>query len=340
MMIDYDRLYKDYENDRIYALQLEVGDKCYQNCIYCYMNALEEEKNTLSDNEIENILYDAKKLGVLAIEWLGGEPLLRKSIFKHMRNAQKLGFRNNIWTGGLPLSNIYILKNALKYADPGLISVHVSTVNPQLYEKLHPNKTRKDLELILSSLEKLIDFGYSPGNILNSVTFSGLQTSDDMIKTIDFFNSKFGIKTSLNVYHTYLRPGIPDGELIRFIPSRKEVIKVYKHYAEHYNVKKLPMNCVNKQYCSATIAVLCDGSVTPCATIRLKEAFNIHSDGSFFDIVNKNKNYLIIKKLKDKKNLSEDCRSCSLTDSCWGCRSRSFAAGNGIYGKDPMCFRS
>ena len=99
------------------------------------------------------------------------------------------------------------------------------------------------------------------------------------------------------------------------------------------------MNCVNKQYCSATVAVLCDGSITPCATIRQKNAPNVHKDGSFYNIINEKKDYFIIKKLKDKKNLHEDCKTCFLSNICWGCRSRSFAAGRGLYGKDPRCFR-
>jgi len=49
---------------------------------------------------------------------------------------------------------------------------------------------------------------------------------------------------------------------------------------------------------------------------------------------------LTLKKLKDKNNLNDDCKSCSLSDVCFGCRSRSFAAKNGIYGKDPRCFRN
>lgn len=339
-MIDFEKLYQDYENDNIYSLQLEIGDKCNQNCIYCYMNAVEEEINTLSDDQIKKIIIDAKKLGISVIEWLGGEPLLRKSIFSHMNFAQKLGFRNNIWSGGLPLSDDYILKNTIKYSDSGLISIHVSTVNSDLYEELHPNRSKKDLESIIAGIEKLINSGYSSNNILNSVTYTGLQTAEDMINTIDFFEKKFGIKTSLNIYHTYLRPEISDDELERFIPNRKDVVKVYKYYAKHHKVKNLPMNCVNKQYCSATVAVLCDGSITPCATIRLKDSSNIHTDGSFYDIVNKNRDYLIFKKLKDENNILNSCRSCSLSNICWGCRSRSYASGNGIYGKDPRCFRN
>ena len=40
------------------------------------------------------------------------------------------------------------------------------------------------------------------------------------------------------------------------------------------------MNCVNKQYCSATLAVLCDGRVTPCATIRDPGMPSIHETPS------------------------------------------------------------
>jgi radical SAM protein with 4Fe4S-binding SPASM domain len=338
-MIDYNQLNQDYENDNIYAIQLEIGDKCHQGCIYCYMNAVEEEKNTLSDVQIKNIILDAKKLGISAIEWLGGEPLLHKSIFSYMSMAQDLGFRNNVWTGGLPLSDDYILNNTAKYANPGLISLHISTINPEVYEKLHPNRNRKDMELIISSLEKLLNLGYPSNNILNSVTFTGLQTAEDMINTIDFFQETYHVKTSLNVYHTYLRPGIPNDELIRFIPDVKDVAKVYKHYAKQYDMKNYPMNCVNKQYCSASVAVLCDGSVTPCATIREKNTPNIHTHGSFYDIFVKNRDYIIIKKMKNKDNLPEDCKSCKINSICWGCRSRAFAAGMGLYGIDPRCFR-
>ena len=316
-MIDYEKLYQDYKNDNFYSLQLEVGDKCNQGCIYCYMNALEKEKNTLTDNQIISILEDSKKLGITAIEWLGGEPLLRSTIFSHMQYAKQLGLKNNIWTGGLPFRDDNIIKESIKYADSGLISVHVSSVDSIVYEKLHPGRDKKDLEIILSSIKKIIDLGYPAERMLNSVTFTGLQSSNDMIQTIDYFEEIFDIKTSLNVYHTYLRPEISNDKLENFIPSKKEIIKVYKRYSKQYNTKQLPMNCVNKQYCSATVAILCDGSVTPCATIREEDSLNIHEDGTFYDIVNKKRDYLIFKKLKDENNLPSDCKKCSLSDICW-----------------------
>ncbi len=337
-MIDEAALQYAYDNDQIYALQLEIGDQCFQGCIYCYMNALEEVHNTLSDQDIRIILEDAATLNIKAIEWLGGEPLLRESVFDHMAFASKLGMRNNVWTGGLPLSNASIRKNVAELAKNGLIAFHVSSINPAIYEILHPERPENDLNTIISSIQKLLDSGYPADQMLNSVTFTGLQSADDLIETIDYFEQKYRIKTSLNVYHTYLRPGTPATELAKFIPDDKNVRKVYERYSKQWGTGRYPMNCVNKQYCSATVAVLCDGGVTPCATIRPKHAPNFHDNKDFKEIVYNNLDWLIIKKFKDIKNLPEDCQECDLVDECFGCRSRAFAARLGIYGKDPRCF--
>ena len=339
-MIDYDRLNRAYDKKGFYSLQFEVGDLCYQGCIYCYMNALETPQNTLSDTDIRMILENAKKLDITAIEWLGGEPLLRESIFEYMAMSADLDMKNNVWTGGLPLSENSVVENVAQYARNGLISVHVSTINPDLYIKLHPGHSAKDIDIILNGIRELLHLGYPASQLLNSVTFTGWQSSEDMIETIDFFESEFNIKTSLNVYHTYLRPGVSDSELKKYIPSDEEVENVYLRYSEQWEMEEYPMNCVNKQYCSSTIAVLCDGSVTPCATIREDGAPDIHEGQSFYDIANNNRDHLIFGKFRDPSNLPESCRSCELSDICFGCRSRSYAAGNGIYGKDPRCFRT
>jgi radical SAM protein with 4Fe4S-binding SPASM domain len=339
-MIDQEKLQKAYDEDRIYALQLEIGDVCDQGCIYCYMNAIPEPVNQLSDLSIAAILEDAVRLDIAAIEWLGGEPLLRRSIFKHMARARELGLRNNMWTGGLPLADRKILTQTAKLTCHGLIAIHLSTVSRDVYRLLHPDRPAEDMEIILDAIRRLLDTGYPADQVLNSVTFTGLQTSDDMIATIDYFEERFGIKTCVNVYHTYLRPGLKDVGFQRFIPSISEVARVYKRYGRQYGLKHFPMNCVNKQYCSATMAVLCDGSVTPCATIREAGAPKVFLDGGLYDIFNKYRDKLIFSRLKKVENLPQECRRCKISEDCWGCRSRSFAAGLGLEGRDPRCFRS
>lgn len=339
-MIDEKKLNEAYRNNGFYSLQLEVGDVCYQGCIYCYMNALEDGRNTLSDEDITNILLDAKEIGITAIEWLGGEPLLRGNIFTHMEKALELGFRNNMWTGGLVLSSKKIREKLVGLTGRGLIAFHLSTVNPEVYRILHPGRPEDDVKRIIDGVEKILELGYPPEQMLNSVTYTGLQSPEDMIETIDYFEERYGIRTSLNIYHTYLRPGTPPGELERFVPALEDVIKVHKRYARQWGAKNLPLNCVNRQYCSTTVAVLCDGSVTPCATIRPENAPNIHRDGNLAELINKYKEWLTLSYLRDNKNLPEGCKECAMNDICFGCRSRAYASGESEYGIDPMCFRN
>ncbi len=338
-MIDHKLLDIAYSKDSFYSLQLEVGDRCLQGCIYCYMNAVEQIKNQLSDRIILQILEEAKELGITAIEWLGGEPLLRNGIFDYMEKANILELKNNMWTGGLPFADKKVVRRTAKLCRNGLISFHLSTLNNIIYQETHPERSSEDIETIINGIKYLLDIGYPSDQILNSVTFTGYQSSEDMIETMEYFLNEYGIITSLNVYHTYLRPGASRTDLLRFIPSAKEVAKVYHSYKKLLGVEQLPMNCVNKQYCSATLAVLNNGYVTPCATIREEiSGFNVN-DHSFKSIVENNRDHLCFKLLKDKTNLPANCKKCFLNDICWGCRSRSFAVGNGIYGDDPRCFR-
>lgn len=339
-MIDERALQRAYDEHRFYALQLEVGDRCEQACSYCYMNALDAEHNTLSDRQLEEILEDCVELGITAVEWLGGEPLLRHGVFGFLHRARHLGLRNNIWTGGLPLADPEIASACAETARPGLISVHVSSTDPGVYELLHPGRDRFDLDAIITGVERVLAAGYPPRSMLNSMTFTGLQEPRDAVRTIDDFERRWGIRTSLNVYHSYLRPGAPAGELERFVPSPAAVSTVYRRWARQWGADELPMNCVNKQYCSATLAVLCDGTVTPCATIRPADAPTIHRGDRLSAIAERYRDELTFEPMRRSEVLPAACASCHLSDTCWGCRSRAYAAGAGVYGPDPRCFRS
>ena len=339
-MLDFEQLQFDYDHDGFYALQLEVGDKCYQDCIYCYMNAVAETKNELTDEIISAVLVEAKALGFSTIEWLGGEPLLRKNIFRFMEEAKNLGLKYNMWTGGLPFADLETVERTAALCTDGYISVHLSTLDPKLYEVLHPRRGADDIKVILKGVEHLLKIGYPPAQILNSVTFTGLQTADDLIATMEFFYHEYRIQTSINVYHTYLRPGYSQTELLKFIPPPEDVQKIYNYYRKLIQAGNLPMNCVNKQYCATTVAVLNNGFVTPCATIREERTgLNVKED-SFQNIVAAHRGYLTFQDLKTESNLPAGCQKCGLKSQCWGCRSRSYAAGYGLYGKDPRCFRS
>jgi len=338
-MIDEAALAAAWERGGFYSLQLEVGDRCEQACCYCYMNALDVEHNTLSDELVVEILQDAAALGISAVEWLGGEPLLRRGVLSHLEHARELGLRNNIWTGGLPLADRGLAAECAALARHGLLSIHLSSTDPVVYERLHPGRDRSDLEAILDGVRHVLSTGYPPAQMLNSITFTGLQSAEDAVRTIDDLEQWFGIRTSLNVYHTYLRPDADPGDLGRFVPSPAAVARVHRRWAAQWGGGEAPMNCVNKQYCSATLAVLCDGSVTSCATIRPPDAPTLHGGAGLREIAAAHRRELTFEPMRDPAVLPPACAGCSIADACWGCRSRAYAAGAGVYGPDPRCFR-
>jgi hypothetical protein len=67
-----------FAQSRLYASQIESTDACHQGCIYCYAGSTSEEGYGISSAEIRGLLEDATALDIRAIDWLSGDPLLRR----------------------------------------------------------------------------------------------------------------------------------------------------------------------------------------------------------------------------------------------------------------------
>ncbi|MBL7190695.1 radical SAM protein [bacterium] len=339
-LIDNTILHDRYDNDLVYALQLEINDTCFQGCDYCYMKAPTVHEGRLDDAILLKVIYEAQEMGVHAIEWLGGEPLFRENALNFMAEARNLGIRNNLWTGGLPLADMETARQCAHLTDNGLISFHLSTLDKEIYEKLHPGRPVSDLDDIIKGVENCLAAGKPPQMMLNSTTFTSLQPVEDLTAAIDFFNAEYGIPSCVNVYQFYEpRSEENRNEVMRFAPDLKSIRKVLNHLYKTSGSVAHGANCVDKYYCSATIAVLNDGRLTPCATIRPKNAPSIFDTG-LKDTFFRHRDWLIVKKLKDDANLPEGCSTCKINDECWGCRAKAWDYFQDIYQRDPCCFRN
>ena len=79
------------------ALDLELTERCNNNCIHCYINrpaddAVAQDKE-LPTHAIQGILEEAASLGCLTVRFTGGEPLLREDFEALYLSARKLGLR-------------------------------------------------------------------------------------------------------------------------------------------------------------------------------------------------------------------------------------------------------
>lgn len=98
-----------------------VGRKCNSRCIMCDIWKSKENKEERL-GQIKKIINEICSLGVKNITFTGGEPFLRKDIFKTINYASKKGLNTTIVTNGI-LLNKNLIKQILK---SGLSNIYFS----------------------------------------------------------------------------------------------------------------------------------------------------------------------------------------------------------------------
>jgi len=83
-------------------LDIELTERCNNNCIHCCINLPVNDKRALKDEmsleEIKNILTQAADLGCLKVRLTGGEPLLRPDFQTIYTHSRRLGMRVLLFT--------------------------------------------------------------------------------------------------------------------------------------------------------------------------------------------------------------------------------------------------
>lgn len=105
-------------NDKLSApceLAIEITGRCNLNCIYCFNNS---NKIDIPIDKVKEILDQAEEMDVFEVCITGGEPFIRKDIFKILDYALKKDFPLLIVTNGTLLKTEHIKK----LDDMGLIS--------------------------------------------------------------------------------------------------------------------------------------------------------------------------------------------------------------------------
>ena len=289
----------------------------------------------LPKKEIIAILDSAAKMEVRAIDWLGGDPLLRKDWYELTKYALDKGLRNNIWTSGIPLENIDIAEKAVEVSQGGFISVHLDSLDEKIYAKLHKGNPKKKIATILKGVDNVQSMGKKPENMINCVTFTKLVAGDDVKNTIRYFFEKKGMRTCLTqmceVGLAELHP--------EWVPTIQDIRDACETRDDsNYSKSTLSMSTMdaNKFYCGGMICVTSHGDVTPCSVIR-KGFGNIY-ESSLERIVEEHRDELLLTHLRDPKNMPGHCNICEHNSVCWGCRATAYYENGNMLAEDPKCW--
>jgi radical SAM protein with 4Fe4S-binding SPASM domain len=274
---------------------------------------------------------------VRAIDWLGGDPLVRKDWYELMKYAMDRGLKNNIWTSGIPLENIDVANRAIEVSDGGFISVHLDSLDEEIYGKLHTGNPEKKIKAILKGVDNVQSLGKSPENMINCITFTKPLAGDDVKRTSGYFFKNKGMRTCLTqMCRTGLAIDHPE-----WIPSILEIRSACEKRDElNYSGSELSISTMDtsKFYCGGIICVTIDGDVTPCSVIR-KGFGNIH-DLPLENIIEQYRDELLFARLHDPTNMKGHCGSCDNNSVCWGCRAMAYYENGDMLAPDPRCWNN
>ncbi|MBN1472349.1 MAG: radical SAM protein [Syntrophaceae bacterium] len=87
---------------RLGHLDIELTERCNNNCIHCCINLPENDKKAkareMTTSQVKSILTEAAALGCLQVRFTGGEPLLRTDFEELYIFARRLGLKVLIFT--------------------------------------------------------------------------------------------------------------------------------------------------------------------------------------------------------------------------------------------------
>ncbi|MHA2185734.1 MAG: radical SAM protein, partial [Promethearchaeota archaeon] len=293
-----------YNKGKIFILQIESTLKCPQLCDYCYAGSTPDSPHGMASEKIKELLDTASKLGIRMIDWLGGDPLVRKDWYELCNYATSLGLINNIWTSGIPLANPEIAKKTVEVTEGGFISTHLDTFNAELYGILHGGEgcdgNPRNIELILNGIKNVLSEGKDPGAMVNCITYTSPLAEGDAKGMISYFQEEFGIKTCLTLFN----PVIHRNANASWEPSITQIEDAFSH-RDTVNYPDDP-SCgpmdVSKFYCGTVVCITSDSWLTPCSVIRTEEFGNVN-DEKLEVLIERTKRRLLLLDFRDPSNL-------------------------------------
>jgi len=121
-------------------LILEITYHCNLKCKYCYSYTNKEEKQSeLSIDEIITYLDRFIRYGLKSVEITGGEPLVKKNIFKLFDYLEKNDIRFSLLSNGTLIDKNF-LKKMENYNNFLVFSISLDTLKEETYNKLTNSK--------------------------------------------------------------------------------------------------------------------------------------------------------------------------------------------------------
>lgn len=278
-----------------------LGYSCNNNCLFCCNSKKRNQKESDSET-IKRRIYHERKLGSTYLEFVGGEPTIRKDIFDLVKFAKKIGYETiMLATNGRMFSSIEFAKKIIETGLNHIVfSIHGHV--PELHDSL--TQTPESFNQLVKGINNLKKIGFS--NIGSNTTivkqnYKFLRDIAELLERLGIINSEFIFVDPTNGFDKFL--------FERVVPTYEETagdINKLLEFAKKRHIRNLHI----RYYPLCFIDEKFHESVS-----ELKEIKNFHTRHFAPDFINLNSEYG--RKINSRKK-ADFCVACKFEDDCEG----------------------
>ena len=153
------------EKGRLLTMEIEFSLRCNFHCPYCYVLQPDYFKDELTRQEIEDVILQAKTLGVHKIIILGGEPTIYPDIREIIQFITKQEMEVELFTNG---SGVDVSLARFFRSQKVRVVLKMNTFDPKLQDKISGKKGAYDI--IQTALKNLQNAGYPSDDAFMAVS--------------------------------------------------------------------------------------------------------------------------------------------------------------------------
>lgn len=152
-------------------VRISVTPRCNLHCLYCHPLGLEmkDPPGTVSVEDVGHFLEAAALLGLSAVRFTGGEPLVRKELPKMVERAR---LTEGIEDVAITTNGLLFTRRAKELVAAGLnrVNISIDAINPEVFRAL----TRGgEVKRVWEAIEMALELGLHPVK-LNAVVIRGM----------------------------------------------------------------------------------------------------------------------------------------------------------------------
>ncbi|MDD5773492.1 MAG: radical SAM protein [bacterium] len=324
-------------DNNLLTMEIEFTRACNLNCVYCYMDNnlfCESRECDLTREEFQNVIMQAKDLGVKTIVVLGGEPMLYPYISDMIKFIRKQDLYIEIFSNGI---NVTEFNARFLFEHDVTFVLKMNTFIEKLQDLISGKEgTYAQIQEAFKNLENA---GYlKEKNLLGISSVICNQNIDEIVKLWQWARER-----KITPYFEIITPQgsarANNGLYINY-KEMKDLFYIISNidrgtygYTWEPQPPLVGMKCLRHQY--SCLVTSC-GNVQPCVGVNIK-AGNV-KEKSLREII---KNSEVIQNLRNyRQTIKGHCGHCVNSDNCYGCRGTAYQLTGDYLASDPLCWKN